>query len=157
MRMMAMAAPLPDGAKALKGTAMFALLTRLADIRALRYLLASVGALAVDIGVFLALLGTAMAPALASAIGYCAGILAHWLLSSRTVFHHTVAAGGMARTRQKALFVVSALAGLLLTTAIVAASGAAGIDPRVGKLIAIALSFALTWWLRAVVVFRAAG
>ena len=98
-----------------------------------------------------------MAPTPASSIGYALGIVAHWLLSSRAVFAGRVAGKGMARTRQKALFVVSALAGLLLTTAIVAGSGAAGIDPRVGKLIAIALSFALTWWLRAMVVFRAAG
>jgi putative flippase GtrA len=133
---------------------MFALLTRLADIRALRYLLASVGALAVDIGVFLAVLGTAMVPALASAIGYCAGILAHWLLSSRTVFHHTVAAGGMARTRQKALFVVSALAGLALTTLIVGLGDSLGLDPRLAKLVAVGASFILTYLLRARIVFR---
>ena len=145
---------------------MQAALHRLTDLVFLRYLLASVGALAVDMGSFLGLmaLGLAatpasagMAPTPASSIGYALGIVAHWLLSSRAVFAGRVAGKGMARTRQKALFVVSALAGLLLTTAIVAGSGAAGIDPRVGKLIAIALSFALTWWLRAMVVFRAAG
>ena len=53
------------------------------------------------------------------------------------------------------LFVVSALAGLALTTGIVAAAQALSIDPRAGKLVAIVLSFALTWWLRNVVVFRA--
>lgn len=136
---------------------MQAMLHRLTDVVFLRYLLASIGALAVDMGSFLGLMAAGMAPTPASSIGYALGIVAHWLLSSRAVFAGRVAGKGVARTRQKALFVVSALAGLLLTTAIVAASGAAGIDPRVGKLIAIALSFALTWWLRAMVVFRAAG
>ena len=73
------------------------------------------------------------------------------------MFTGRVAGKGIARTRQKALFVISALAGLALTTAIVAGSDAAGLDPRVGKLVAIALSFALTWWLRNMVVFRVAG
>ena len=90
----------------------------------------------------------------ASAIGYGAGILAHWLLSSRAVFTGRVAAKGLARTRQKALFVVSALAGLALTTGIVAAAEAMSLDPRAGKLLAIVLSFALTWWLRNRVVFQ---
>tara|TARA_B100000678_G_C18160821_1_gene482953 strand:+ start:659 stop:1057 length:399 start_codon:yes stop_codon:yes gene_type:complete len=128
---------------------------RLTDLVILRYLLASVGALAVDIACFLGLMEAGLSAAFASSIGYCAGILAHWLLSSRTVFNGRVAGKGLARTRQKALFVVSALAGLALTTAIVAASDASGIDPRAGKLVAIVLSFALTWWLRNRIVFRA--
>lgn len=136
---------------------MQAVLQRLTDLVFLRYLLASVGALAVDMGCFLGLMALGTAPALASAIGYAFGILAHWLLSSRAVFNGRVADKGFARTRQKALFVISALAGLALTTAIVAGSDAAGLDPRVGKLVAIGLSFALTWWLRNIVVFRVAG
>ena len=136
---------------------MQAVLHRLTDLVFLRYLLASVGALAVDMGSFLGLMAAGMAATPASSFGYALGSVAHWVLSSRAVFAGRVADGGMARTRQKALFVISALAGLLLTTAIVAASGAAGIDPRVGKLIAIALSFVVTWWLRNMVVFRAAG
>lgn len=136
---------------------MQAILQRLTDLVILRYLLASVGALAVDMGCFLGLMATGMVAAPASAIGYAAGILAHWLLSSRAVFTGRVADRGLARTRQKALFVISALAGLALTTAIVAGSDAAGLDPRIGKLVAIALSFALTWWLRNIVVFRVAG
>ena len=82
------------------------------------------------------------------------GIVAHWLLSSRAVFTGRVAATGIARTRQKALFVVSALAGLALTTGIVALSQASGLDPRAGKLVAIVASFTLTWWLRNRLVFR---
>lgn len=133
------------------------LLQRLIDPVLLRYLFASVGALAVDMGCFLGLMAMGMGPAPASAIGYASGILAHWLLSSRAVFNGRVAEAGLARTRQKALFVISALAGLALTTGIVAASDALGADPRAGKLLAIVLSFALTWWLRNRVVFRVAA
>lgn len=134
---------------------MTAILTRIADLRAIRYLLASVGALAVDMGSFLALLSLGVWPATASAIGYGAGIIAHWLMSSRAVFSDTVALRGVARTRQKALFVGSALAGLALTTVIVGAGDSAGLDPRIAKLFAIAVSFTVTWLLRSRIVFRA--
>lgn len=133
---------------------MMALVHRLKDIVLVRYLLASVGALAVDLGSFLALLSTGTPAVVASAIGYTLGILAHWLLSSRTVFTGRVAERGIARTKQKAMFVISALAGLALTTAIVGAGDYAGIDPRIAKLVAVGASFALTWLLRSKVVFR---
>jgi putative flippase GtrA len=132
---------------------MAALLSRLGDIHLIRYVLASVGALAVDMGFFLALLALGMWAAAASAIGYGAGILAHWLLSSRAVFADSVAARGLARTRQKALFVASALVGLALTTGIVWSGDAAGFDPRAAKVVAIAASFSATWLLRSKVVF----
>ena len=134
---------------------MSALLAKLRDARFIRYILASVGALAVDVGVFLALLSFGMLAAAASAVGYSAGILAHWLMSSRAVFQDTVATGGMARTRQKALFVISALVGLALTTLIVGVGDYAGGDPRIAKVIAIGVSFAATWLLRSRIVFRA--
>ena len=133
------------------------MLQRLIDLVFLRYVLASVGALAVDMGCFLGLMAIGTSPAPASALGYSMGILAHWLLSSRAVFAGRVADRGGARTRQKALFVISALAGLALTTAIVAGSDLTGVDPRIGKLVAIVLSFVVTWWLRNIVVFRVAG
>lgn len=130
------------------------MLARFADTRFIRYLLASIGALAVDMGSFLALLSLGLWPAWAGAMGYCLGIVAHWLLSSRAVFTDTVAEGGKARARQKALFVASALLGLALTTAIVWVGHGAGIDPRLAKLAAIAVSFAATWLLRSRVIFR---
>ncbi|WP_120717003.1 GtrA family protein [Tsuneonella amylolytica] len=133
---------------------MIATLTRFADVRLVRYALASVGALAIDMGSFLALLALAVPAAGASAIGYIVGIGAHWMLSSRAVFVGRVAANGAARHRQKALFVGSALVGLAITTAIVGAGVRAGMDPRVAKLAAIAVSFAITWILRSRVVFR---
>jgi putative flippase GtrA len=131
-----------------------AVLMRMIDTRLLRYLLASVGALAVDMGSFLILLSLGMWAAGASAIGYCLGIVAHWLMSSRAVFVGNVAQRGAARTKQKALFVVSALVGLGLTTAIVWAGDSSGFDPRLAKLVAIAVSFTATWLLRSRVVFR---
>lgn len=135
---------------------MEAVLKRVSDIRFVRYFIASVGALAVDMGSFLALLSFGMIAAPASAIGYAAGILAHWLMSSRAVFQDNVAQSGPARTRQKALFVISALAGLVATIAIVGIGDAAGLDPRLAKLVAIAVSFLLTYSLRASIVFRGA-
>lgn len=136
---------------------MIATLTRLRDVRLVRYMLASVGALAVDMGSFLVLLSIGVIAAGASAISYSLGILAHWLLSSRTVFHDTVAAKGIERTKQKAMFVISALLGLAVTTAIVGGGDFAGLDPRLAKLVAIVASFALTWMLRSKLVFRTAG
>lgn len=131
-----------------------AVFMRMIDTRLVRYLLASIGALAVDVGTFLALLSLGVWAAGASAIGYCLGIVAHWLLSSRTVFIGNVAERGAGRTRQKALFVISALLGLGLTTAIVWAGDTSGFDPRLAKLVAIAVSFTATWILRSRVVFR---
>ena len=121
----------------------------------IRYGVVSVGALAVDLGLFLALLQTGMLSALAAAIGYAAGILAHWILSSRKVFQDRVSERGTReRTQQKAMFVVSALIGLVLTMAVVGAGEMLGVDPRIAKVFAIILSFTLTYLLRNVVVFR---
>lgn len=129
-------------------------ISRLQRIRLLRYGFASVAALAVDMGLFLALLAFAVPAALGSAAAYSVGILTHWLISSRAVFNDSVAQRGPERTRQKALFVGSALVGLALTTAIVGLGELAGIDPRLAKLVAIVVSFAVTWLLRSRVVFR---
>ena len=135
---------------------MHELLKRLSDLRLLRYGCTSVAALAVDMGTFLALLALGMAAAPASALGYSLGIVTHWLISSRAVFIGRVAPRGPDRTRQKALFVGSALVGLALTIAIVGAGEMAGFDPRLAKLAAIAVSFAATWLLRSRIVFRPA-
>jgi putative flippase GtrA len=132
-----------------------AAIMRLADVRLLRYLLASAGALAVDMGSFLVLLALAIPAAASSAAAYALGIIAHWTLSSRAVFADGVAGRGPERVRQKALFVASAFVGLALTTAIVGVGDLSGLDPRAAKLVAIAVSFAATWILRSRVVFRA--
>ena len=130
------------------------MLQRLRDVRLIRYIVASAIALGIDLGSFLIMLSLGTMAVAASAASYTLGILVHWLISSRKVFADTVAARGIERTTQKALFVVSALAGLALTTAIVGAADLAGLDPRLAKLFAVAASFALTWLLRSKVIFR---
>ena len=129
--------------------------TKILDVRLLRYVLASVGALAADMGTFLLLLQAGVFAAGASGIGYSVGIVVHWLLSSRTVFTDSVARNGHARTKQKALFVISALIGLAITIAIVGIAEASGADPRLAKIAAIVVSFVTTWLLRSRFVFRA--
>jgi putative flippase GtrA len=130
------------------------LIFKISDMRFVRYLLASVGALAVDFGSFLAFMALGIMAAPASALGYSLGILAHWLMSSRAVFQDRVAEAGNERSKQKALFVISALVGLALTTAIVGLGDWSGIDPRAAKLVAIGVSFIATWVIRSKIVFR---
>ena len=130
---------------------------RRGEIRWLNYLLASGLALGSDAGLFLLLLDGGLSPVAASAVGYCAGILVHWLISSRLVFADGTAARGTGeRHRQKLLFVGSALVGLAVTTAIVGSGSAIGLDPRLAKLAAIVVSFQTTYLLRRHIVFRAA-
>jgi putative flippase GtrA len=131
---------------------------RRGEIRWLNYLLASVLALGSDAALFLLLLDSALSPMAASAVGYCAGILVHWLVSSRLVFADGAAARGTGeRHRQKMLFVGSALVGLAVTTAIVGTGSALGLDPRLAKLAAIVVSFQTTYLLRRHIVFRTAA
>lgn len=118
-----------------------------------RYLAASVVALGFDMASFLALLAAGMPAAPAAASSYSLGILVHWFISSRAVFVAGVAERGPARTRQKALFVASALVGLALTAGIVGLGAALGLDPRLAKIAAVGVSFLATWLLRARIVF----
>jgi putative flippase GtrA len=118
-----------------------------------RYIVASGGALGVDMALFMAALALAMAPAAAAALGYCAGILAHWLMSSRAVFVGQLAEKGTARRQQQVLFLGSALVGLAITVAIVGLGHRLAIDARLAKLVAIAISFQATYLLRRKLVF----
>ena len=127
---------------------------RIWNLRLARYIAASVVALGADIGIFLLLLQLGVFAAAASAVSYSIGILIHWLASSRQVFNDLVADSGLARTRQKAMFVGSALLGLALTTTIVWVGDGSGVDPRLAKVLAIGASFFLTWTLRTRLVFR---
>ena len=119
----------------------------------LRYVGASALALGVDMGSFLALLDGGMPAAAASAIGYGAGIAAHWLISSRLVFEGAATTSGAERHRQKLLFAVTAMVGLGATVAIVGAGQRLGLEPRLAKLVAIAVSFQTGWLLRRRLVF----
>jgi putative flippase GtrA len=118
----------------------------------MRYIAVSGGALGVDLGVYFVGLSMGIAAALAAAIGYLAGVAFHWILSSRLVFDD-VAERGLARTKQKALFLTSAFIGLGLTVAIVAVATRYGLDPRLAKMVAVAVSFQTTYILRRTIVF----
>ena len=118
----------------------------------LRYIAFSAIALGIDLGVYFAGLSAGIAVEASAAIGYLTGVAVHWICSSRLVFDDG-AERGLARTRQKALFLTSAFIGLGLTVAVVAVATRFGLDPRLAKLIAVAASFQTTYILRRAIVF----
>lgn len=118
-----------------------------------RYIGASVASLGVDFAIFMTALSLGVPPALAAATGYVAGIVCHWLISSRFVFNAQLASDAAARRSQQGLFVLSALVGLGITTAIVGLGSRFGLDPRIAKGVAIVVSFQATYLLRKKVVF----
>lgn len=136
---------------------MSSLVERLRSLEAIifsKYLIASIVALAVDVSLFLGLIAIMLAPAIASAISYSVGIIVHWALSSRMVFNGRIARGRGARAAQQAQFVLSAFVGLAVTTAIVAVGSYLGLDPRMAKVISVAVGFVAVWHLRNRYVFR---
>lgn len=118
-----------------------------------RYVMASALALAADLALFMLLLNMSVPPVPASAAGYSLGLIVHWFISSRFVFGHQGTIFLSRRRRQKALFVASALIGLTITSIIVGLGSHMGLDPRLAKLCAIAVSFQTTYLLRRTVVF----
>ncbi len=118
-----------------------------------RYFSSSVVALCGDSATFLILLQFGVAPATAAAIGFMLGTVVHWQVSSRVMFATGVAAAGPERRMQMALFVGSALVGLVLTTGIVGGAAALAINPRLGKLAAIGVNFITTSGLRHILIF----
>lgn len=120
-----------------------------------RYFASSLAALAVDSTIFFVSVAMGAPAAPASAVAYAVGILAHWLITSRAVFVAEVAERGSARTRQKLMFVLTALAGLAVTTAIVSAGASMGANLVLTKGVAVALSFTVNWLLRRFLVFPA--
>lgn len=118
-----------------------------------RYVGASVVSLGVDSALFMAALSLGTRPALAAATGYIAGIICHWAISSRFVFAEQMAPTAAGRQQQQALFVLSALVGLGITTGIVGVGSRFGLDPRIAKGVAIVVSFQATYVLRKKVVF----
>lgn len=134
---------------------MLSIYMRLRDIQFLRYFVASLGALAVDMGSFLLLLNSPLHAGLCAAIAYTLGIIAHWILLSRSVFEEGTHKSGQARTRQKAVFLFTTWGGLALTTGIVGFAVEAGTDPRLSKGVAIIVSFVLNYFIRKQFVFTA--
>jgi putative flippase GtrA len=118
-----------------------------------RYIAASAAALGVDFAIFMAALSLHVPPAFAAALGYLAGIVCHWLISSRAVFVGHVAEAGARRWHQQLLFTMSALVGLGITMAIVGVGSRYGLDPKLAKAGAIVVSFQLTYLIRKNFVF----
>lgn len=117
----------------------------------LRYIIASVASLSIDVATFFTLMTTGVRPGLAAGVGYGTGIGVHWILSSWLVFDD-------ANTRtltfhQLLLFILSGFVGLLLTISIIEMATIFGIDPRPAKLLAVAVSFQTVWLMRRYIVF----
>ena len=118
-----------------------------------RYLAASIVALAFDVAIFSTLLAIGIGAAIASALGYCAGIVIHWLVSSNFVFTGK-ARTGAALQWQRILFAGSAFLGLAITVATVAIFSGWGLHPVAAKAIAIIISFIAVYAARKWGVFR---
>jgi len=118
-----------------------------------RYLAASIIALAFDVALFSSLVAMAVDPTLASAAGYCAGIVIHWLVSANIVFTGKTR-DGAALHIQRALFAGSALVGLGITVATVEILGRVGVHPIPSKGVAIGISFVAVYAMRKWGVFR---
>jgi putative flippase GtrA len=118
-----------------------------------RYLAASVIALAFDVALFASLVALGIDPTIASAAGYCAGIVVHWLVSANIVFVGKTR-DGTALQVQRALFAGSALVGLGITVATVEILGRLGTHPIPSKGVAIGISFVAVYAMRKWGVFR---
>lgn len=118
-----------------------------------RYLAASAVSLGFDLTTFTLLMRTGTHAIPASLVGYCTGLLVHWLLSSRLVFTDGASFNPGSRPRQKVLFIVSALVGLAITGTVVTFGSVMDVHPHVAKLFAVALSFQATYLLRRKIVF----
>lgn len=118
-----------------------------------RYLLASIISLAFDVALFMVLVAFAFDPGWASAAGYIAGVIVHWLISSSFVFPGK-ARQGAALQLQRIGFVATAILGLGITVSIVSWLTDLGFLPVVGKGTAVFVSFFAVYLTRKFGVFR---
>ncbi len=118
-----------------------------------RYLAASLVSLAFDLAIFSSILAFRFEASLASAIGYCAGIVVHWIVSANWVFAGKAREGG-ALHLQRAFFAGSALLGLAITVATVSLLSNAGVHAVAAKAVAVGLSFVIVYGARKWGVFR---
>ncbi len=118
-----------------------------------RYLLASVVSLAFDVALFMVLVAFLFDPGWASAAGYSAGIVVHWLISSSFVFPGK-ARNGAALQLQRIGFLGTAVLGLGITVAIVSWVTELGFLPVVAKGSAVIVSFFVVYLTRKFGVFR---
>jgi putative flippase GtrA len=118
-----------------------------------RYFAASVIALLFDLAVFWALVVAGLSTALASAVGYAAGIVIHWLISANIVFPGKARQGG-ALILQRGLFLGSALLGLGITVGVVTIATNVGGEAIFSKALAVFVSFFTVYWVRKLGVFQ---
>lgn len=119
-----------------------------------RYFLASVLALLVDLGIFsLSLRVTGVPWAIAAGLGFCAGALTAWWLSIRFVFRNR-----MLRKKPSAEFtgfLVIGILGLSVTEAVIWFSmHILNVMPEFGKLMAAGATFFFNFLLRKLFLFR---
>ncbi len=137
-------------------------MTRVRDVHSLatnpfaRYVAISALALVVDASVLALLVRGGVPTGLAAAAGYSLGIVVNWLLSSRLVFGAEASLRPGRRNLQKALFLLSALAGLAVTSLTVSGGVALGLPLAAAKLVATGLSFFACWLVRRHIVFAKA-
>ncbi|WP_373490827.1 GtrA family protein [Parasphingorhabdus sp.] len=118
-----------------------------------RYLLASVVSLAFDVALFMVMVAFLVDPGWASAAGYSAGIVVHWLISSSFVFPGKTR-DGAALQLQRLGFIGTAVLGLGITVSIVSGLTSAGVLPVMAKAAAVAVSFFAVYLTRKYGVFR---
>jgi len=118
-----------------------------------RYLLASIVSLAFDVALFMVLVAFLFDPGISSAIGYSAGILVHWLISSSFVFPGKTR-DGAALQLQRLGFIGTAVLGLGITVSIVSWLTDLGTLPVVAKGVAVFVSFFVVYLTRKFGVFR---
>ncbi len=118
-----------------------------------RYLLASVISLAFDVALFMVLVEFAMTPGWASAAGYTAGIVVHWLISSSFVFPGKTKQGA-ALQLQRVGFLSTAIFGLAITVGMVSWLTELGAMPVIAKGAAVFVSFFAVYLTRKYGVFR---
>lgn len=118
-----------------------------------RYLLASIVSLAFDVALFMVLVAFASDPGWASAAGYSAGIVVHWLISSSFVFPGKTREGA-ALQLQRVGFIATAILGLGITVSIVSWLTDLGTLPVIAKGAAVLVSFFAVYLTRKFGVFR---
>lgn len=118
------------------------------------YLVVSAISLGADLSAFYLMLQIKMLAVQASVLGYVLGLVVHWFLSSRLVFAEKTPSSPHLRRRQKLLFAITAIMGLVVTAAVVRWGIQMGLEPGLSKLAAIFFSFHLTYVCRRTFVFR---
>lgn len=118
-----------------------------------RYLLASIVSLAFDVALFMVLVAFKFDPGISSAVGYSAGIVVHWMISSSFVFPGKTR-DGTALQLQRLGFVGTAILGLGITVSTVSWLTDMGALPVVAKGVAVFISFFAVYLTRKYGVFR---